>query len=121
MLRGPNCTDGGQKELRAVLDRKRLELVSLGRPEVERLLDQQRLVEEVGLRRDQRRRNPVAGKVTQRQKRLEPRHAPANDHHTISLAACLVVHRGNNLSSLSLSVEKASRHVAAGYWSGDVD
>ena len=54
MVFGPDRADGRQNELGPLLSRERLEFVSLGRPEVERLLDQQRLVDEVRLRRDQR-------------------------------------------------------------------
>lgn len=44
---------GALHELRSLLGDERRELMALGRPQVERLLDEQGLVEEVGLGRDE--------------------------------------------------------------------
>jgi hypothetical protein len=45
------------------------------------LLDQQRLVHEVRLGRQQGRLDPVAGEIAERQQCLQPGHAPASDQH----------------------------------------
>ena len=51
------------------------------RAEVERLLDQQRLVEEVGAGRDERHLGAIARQIVERQQRLQPGDAAAEDHN----------------------------------------
>jgi hypothetical protein len=67
-------------------------LVSLGRPEVERL-DQQRPIDEVGLRCDQRHADTITTKVIQCEKCLESGNAPAHDGDPGSVSSRLVAHR----------------------------
>jgi len=66
--------------------------VALGRSERERLLDQQRLVDEVRLGREQRQLEAVPGELAQRQQRLQAGDAAAGDQDSglwTSLAQCL--------------------------------
>ena len=68
------------------------ELVALGGAEVERLLDEQRLVEEVGLRGDQGQGGPVAGQVVQCEQGLDSRDAAPDDDHAGPGVTLLSVH-----------------------------
>ena len=67
--------------------------MTLRGPEIERLLDQQRLVDEVGLWGDQGQRDPVARQITQCQQGLEPRHTAPDNEHTGPGVTLLFVHR----------------------------
>ena len=67
-------------EPRAELLGQRRQRVLLRRPEVERLLDQQRLVDEVGIGGDEGQLGAIAGQIVQRHQRLQPGDAAADDH-----------------------------------------
>jgi hypothetical protein len=75
LVRSNGCK-GLLNETRPKLARQRLEGTTLRRSERERLLDRERLVDEVGLGRCQRNLDPVLGQVAQRQQRLDPRDPP---------------------------------------------
>src|SRR4029453_17996115 len=60
----------------------RLELMALGRPRAKRFLDEQRLVDELILRRDQRQGCTLPGQVPQCEQALEAGDASAYDQHT---------------------------------------
>jgi len=66
-------------EARTLLRSERLELIALGGPYVERLLDEQRLVEEVRRRGDKRLLHPPTGQVCEGQERLDAGDATSGD------------------------------------------
>ena len=89
----PHRDQSALYEPRSLLLHQRLELVTLSGAEIEGLLHEQGLVDEVGLWGDQGQRDPVAREVIQRQQRLEPRDASADDDHVGPGVALILVHR----------------------------
>jgi hypothetical protein len=79
-----------------------VELVSRSWPKIERLLDEQRLVEEIGIGIDQRLRHPVCGEVGEGEKRLQPRDATVHDDNAGAFAARVSCHLGPGLARLDL-------------------
>ena len=61
---------------------QRLERVLLRRSEVERLLDQQRLIEEVGIGGDEDELGAITRQIVQRHQRLQSGNAAADDDHS---------------------------------------
>src|SRR3954470_8908301 len=116
MVLGPDRADGRQDELGALLSSERLKFVSLDWPEVEGLLDQQRPVDEVGLRRDQRQADPISTKVIQREKRLESGNAAAHDDDPCSVCLRNLAHHPHR-SGVS-TIRQSYRHRVAEWTRG---
>ena len=87
MLGGVDAAHGVEQELSAQLLRHRFKGVLLGRPQVERLLDQQRLVEEVGIGGDEGDLGAIPGEIVEREQGLEACDAAAHDDHPPTHAA----------------------------------
>ena len=87
MLGGVDAADGVEQELSAQLLGHRFKGVLLGRPLVGRLLDQQRLVEEVGIGGDEGDLSPILSEIVEREQGLETRDAAADDEHPPTHAA----------------------------------
>jgi hypothetical protein len=71
---------------------ERLELVPVSRPKIERLLDQQRLVEKVGIGRNQRLSYPISSEVGEGEESLEARDTTANDDDAGAITARIRFH-----------------------------
>jgi hypothetical protein len=93
----PNGADRPLDEACTLLGRKGLELVARGWPEIERLLDEQRLVEELRRRGDERLLDSVTREIGQGEEGLHPGHAAAgyDDARTLAVRFCI------HLSSLA--------------------
>ena len=79
MILRPHRAHRALHEARTLLLSERLELIALGGSYVERLLDEQRLVEEVRRRRDERLRHPPTGQVGEGQEGFDAGDATAGD------------------------------------------
>ena len=78
----PHARRGLLDEVGPELSHQRPERVLLRRPEVERLLDQQRLIEEVGIGGNEDEFDAITRKIVQRHQRLQPGNAAADDDHS---------------------------------------
>ena len=102
---GPHAGERALDEPRPLLLRERRQRVPLGRTEVEGLLDEQRLVEEVGLGAT-RSAPSVPAEIAQREQGLEAGDTTAHDHdpafscvRVLAQFRRLPSDRGNKLSS----------------------
>ena len=93
MIGRSNGRQGLLHEAGSELAHERLEGAPLRRSERERLLDRERLVEELGLGRRQCDLDPVLGQVVQGQQCLDPGDPAPRDQDSGLSIGCRLIHR----------------------------